>query len=110
MRDNLKNLIDRAIVKYTFPIKLTDEEGQATSINKSNLTTAEKDEYCFKGNDNDISKIIYNGIVEFAENEFKIDYDNLDREQTKVIKTKLRYNENDFSQTKLQYGFYGEVL
>lgn len=94
MRDNLKNLINSAIVKYTFPIILTDEQGQVTSIKMSNLTTAGKDEYCFKGNDNDISKIIYNGIVEFAENEFKIDYDNLDREQTKVIKTKLKYNKD----------------
>ena len=34
----------------------------------------------------------------------------MDREQTKVIKTKLKYNEKDSSQTKLQYGFYGEVL
>lgn len=110
LRDNLKNLINSAIVKYTFPITLTDEQGQVTSINNSNLTTAGKDEYCFKGIDNDISKIIYNGIVEFAENEFKIDYDNLDREQTKVIKTKLKYNEKDSPQTKLQYGFYGEVL
>lgn len=110
LRDNLKNLMNMSIVKYTFPIETTDKHGQITSINKSNLTSNGKDEYCFKGNDNDISKIIYNGIVEFAENEFKIDYDNLDREQTKVIKTKLRYNENDSSLTKLQYGFYGEVL
>ena len=58
LRENLKNLINRAIVKYTFPIILTDEQEKVTSINKSNLTTAGKDEYCFKGNDNDISKIM----------------------------------------------------
>ena len=52
-----------------------------------------------------ISKIIYNGIIEFAENEFNIDYQNLDIEQAKVILTKLRYRKLDSPQTKLQYGF-----
>lgn len=111
MRKTLQDLINNSIVlKYKLPFNFTNGKGSSISINKSNLTSKGKNEYCFEGNDNDISKIIYNGIIEFAENESEIDYSKLDREQTKAIKLKLRYDKDDKSSTKLQYGFYGEVL
>ena len=54
--------------------------------------------------------MIYNGIVEFAVNEFEIDYDNLEREQRKAILSRIRYNPEADDSAKLKYGFYGEVL
>ena len=111
MEIKTQDLINNSIVlKYKLPFNFTNGKGSSISINKSNLTSKGKNEYCFEGNDNDISKIIYNGIIEFAENESEIDYSKLDREQTKAIKLKLRYDKEDESSTKLQYGFYGEVL
>lgn len=111
MRKTLQDLINNSIVlKYKLPFNFPNGKGGSISVNKSNLTSKGKNEYCFEGNDIDISKIIYNGIIEFAENEFEIDYSKLDREQAKAVKLKLRYDENDASSTKLQYGFYGEVL
>ena len=91
MRKTLQDLINNSIVlKYKLPFNFTNGKGGSISVNKSNLTSKGKNEYCFEGNDIDISKIIYNGIIEFAENEFEIDYSKLDREQAKAVKLKLR--------------------
>lgn len=111
LRNELKELIDNSIiVKYKLPFNFLDKKGKLISSGRSNLSTPNRDEYCFEGKDGEIAKIIYNGIVEFAENEFNIDYQCLNKEQTKTIKLKLRYESSDSSKTKLQYGFYGEVL
>lgn len=111
MRKKLEELIKNSIIiKYKLPTKFMNDVGVTEKLTKSNLSSAGKDDYCLEAQDDDISKIIYNGIIEFAVNEFNIDYQNLDIEQTKVILTKLKYNKLDSAQTKLQYGFYGEVL
>lgn len=111
MRKKLLDIIKNSIViKYKLPFNFQNSKNLNISSGKSNLTSGSKDEYCFEGADSDVSKVIYNGIIEFAENEFNIDYKNLDKEQVKAIKIKLRYDETDSSETKLQYGFYGEVL
>ena len=80
-----------------------------SGVNNSCLSTMP--DLCFKNQDpQDIANIIYNGIVEFAINEYKIDYDNIEIEQRKTILKNIRYNCNAPLQTKLKYGFYGEVL
>lgn len=80
-----------------------------SGVDKSCLST--NNDICFKnGNPQDLSKAIYNGIVEFAVNEYEIDYDKLDLEQRKVIQRRIRYNPDATSATKIKYGFYGEVL
>lgn len=57
-----------------------------------------------------VSKIIYNGIIEFAKNEFEIDYTKLDLEQRKALKRSIRCNSEATDSVKQKYGFYGEVL
>ncbi|WP_438835008.1 HamA C-terminal domain-containing protein [Streptococcus pluranimalium] len=111
MRQQLEDLIKNSLViKYKLPTNFINNAGVEEAIKISDLTTPGKGEYCLEGSDNDISKIIYNGIIEFAVNEFKINYQNLNLEQRRVIKSKIRYNENSSQAEKLKYGFYGEVL
>lgn len=103
MRENLKNLVNNAVcLEYTLP-------NSAKNIAKSDFSTRE--DFCFKNeNFEDIAKIIYNGIVEYALNEFEIDYDNLNLEQRRVISKKMKYNKDAPDEQKQKYGFYGEVL
>lgn len=111
MRKQLEDLVKQSmIIKYTLPTNFLNDAGLTEKLEMSNLSSNGKSDYCLEGQDSNISKIIYNGIIEFAVNEFNIDYHNLDNGQTKVILTKLRYNKSDRTQIKLQYGFYGEVL
>lgn len=103
MRESLKNLVNNAVcLEYTLP-------NSEKNINKSDFSARE--DFCFRNEDfNDIAKIIYNGIVEYAVNEFDIDYNNLSLEQRKVISAKMRYDRNASDFEKQKYGFYGEVL
>jgi len=101
MRESLEQAIKNAIV---FECLLPHKD-----IDKSCLTC--KKDVCLKNEDPmGISKVIYNGIVEFAVNEFDIDYDDLEKEQRRVILSRIRYNSKADEVTKLRYGFYGEVL
>lgn len=103
MRDALKNAIHNAIL---FECKLPHQE---SGLDKSCLSS--QNDICFSNsNPQEISKIIYNGIVEFAINEYEIDYTALEREQRKAILSRIRYNPEASEDTKLKYGFYGEVL
>ena len=103
MRESLKNLVNNAVcLEYTLP-------NAAKNLKKSDFSTRE--DFCFRNeNFNDIAKIIYNGIIEYAKNEFEIDYNNLSLEQRRVISTKMRYDKEASDCEKLKYGFYGEVL
>lgn len=103
MRNTLKLAVRTAIIhKFNLP-------NNKIRLERSIIST--KDDVCFYNEkSNEISKIIYNGIVEYAINEFSIDYGNLELEQRKVIVSRLRYNIKDSKQAKLKYGFYGEVL
>lgn len=103
MRDALKGAVKQAIC---IECKLPHSK---SGVDKSCLSTTS--DICFNNqNSNDLAKIIYNGIVEFAVNEYEIDYDNLEREQRKAILRCIRYNPIATATQKLKYGFYGEVL
>lgn len=103
MRDALKNAVKHAIC---IECKLPHAD---SGVDKSCLSTAS--DICFNNqSSDDIAKIIYNGIVEFAVNEYEIDYNNLEREQRKAILRSIRYNPSATETQKLKYGFYGEVL
>ena len=101
MRESLKKAIKKAI---SFECKLPHQE---SGVDKSCLSS-QSDECFSNAVPQEIAKIIYNGIAEFAVNE--IDYDNLEREQRKAIISRIRYNPTTSDATKLKYGFYGEVL
>ena len=103
MRDSLKQAVKSAIC---FECKLPHK---VSGTARSCLST--QDDFCFSNtNPRDIAKIIYNGIVEFAINEYEINYDKLALEQSKAIIRRIRYNSAADKETKLKYGFYGEVL
>ena len=103
MRDALKQVVKNTIC---IECKLPHTE---SGVNKSCLST--NNDMCFKNKNNeDLARVIYNGIVEFAVNQYEIDYDNLDVEQRKVILRRIRYNPSANKTAKIKYGFYGEVL
>lgn len=105
MRDTLINAVRNAIIiEYQLPHK-----GEEYFLNKSCLSS--QNDFCFNNKDpQEISKIIYNGIVEFAINEYEIDYTALKTSQLKVISSRIHYISTDSDAAKLKYGFYGEVL
>ena len=103
MREALKNAVHNAVI---FEYKLPHQE---KNLDKSCLSSQR--DVCFSNSSpQDISKIIYNGIVEFAINEFEINYEELERDQRKAIISRIRYNPEDTDSAKMKYGFYGEVL
>lgn len=103
MRDVLKAAVKDAIL---FECKLPHQE---SGVDKSCLSS--QSDICFShSNPQEIAKVIYNGIVEFAVSEYEIDYEALEREQRKAIISRIRYNPGASDATKLKYGFYGEVL
>lgn len=103
MREALKEAVKNAVLfecKLPFP-----EKGL------QNACISSQEDLCYKNtNSQEIAKIIYNGIVEFAVNEYKINYEDLEREQRRAIISRIRYNPEATDATKLKYGFYGEVL
>ena len=103
MREALKNAIHNAVVyEYKLP-------NLQHNLDKSCLSS--KNDVCLSSSSpQDIAKVIYNGIVEFAINEYEINYDELEREQRKAIISRIRYNPEETDSVKLKYGFYGEVL
>ncbi len=103
MRDALKAVVQNAIL---FECKLPHQE---SGIDKSCLSS--QNDICFQNQEPiNISKIIYNGIIEFAINEYEINYEELEREQRKAILSRIRYNSSADTAIKLKYGFYGEIL
>lgn len=103
MREALKNAVQSAIL---FECQLPHQE---SGLGKSCLSS--QNDICFNNTDpQEIAKVIYNGIVEFALNEYEINYDDLEREQRRTILSRIRYNPTADNSAKLKYGFYGEVL
>lgn len=103
MRETLKNAVQSAIL---FECQLPHQE---SGLDKSCLSS--QNDICFNNAAPiDIAKVIYNGIVEFAVNEYEINYDDLEREQRRAILSRIRYNPGADNTAKLKYGFYGEVL
>jgi len=106
MRQSLKKLIQNAIVlQYELPYNMGGIEIPHAHISTSN-------DRCLKqvGTNDDIAKLIYNGIVEYAYNENEINLTQLDNLQIRALKSKLKYNSVAPQSTQLAYGFHGEVM
>ncbi|MCR4875231.1 MAG: DUF1837 domain-containing protein [Clostridia bacterium] len=101
MRETISNLLSKTIVfKYQLP---------HDDIKKTDIST-QKDK-CFSVSSNkELSELIYNGIVEYAYGEKSINLEELDLCQKRAIVSRLRYEESASDDTKLKYGFYGEVV
>lgn len=103
MRETLRVAVNRALC---IEMKLPDTE---KGLDKTSITTAQ--DVCIKNEEkSELAKIIYNGIVEYAVNEYDLNYEDLEREQARVLARRIRYNPNATDSTKQKYGFYGEVL
>ena len=103
MREELKRIMEKAII-YQFKLPNKDFE-----IEESCYSTST--DRCFSNeNFESIADLIYNGIVDYANNEYKIDFNNLNIEQRKAILSKIRYVEEADESAKQSYGFYGEVI
>lgn len=103
MRQVLKELVEKTIVlEYELP-----HTGKA--ITKTVYST--DNDRCYSSlNDNDISEIIYNSIVEYAFNENELvaaDFTNL---HAAALQTKIRYESEHKTSVQIKYGFFGEVL
>lgn len=106
MRQSIENLIHNAIVlQYTLPVGVNGIQIPRTHIS----TTGDK---CLKqnGTNDDIARLIYNGVVEYAYNDNEINLSKLNNLQIRALQSKLKYNPTAPLPNQLAYGFHGEVL
>jgi hypothetical protein len=96
MRESIQTLIKNSIfVECTLP-------NTEYAICKTKYTTAE--DFCLnKRSDEDVAKIIYNNVVEYAIGEFDINYENLDEELCRAIAENLKFDEEAKHVTQLRY-------
>lgn len=103
MRKTLEDLITKSIVyKYDLPYS-------KGSIPRTIFSTL--DDKCYSVSDNDsLVKIIYNSIIDYSFNEFEINEKDLEDLHTIAFQERIRYDPDDTDETKLKYGFFGEVI
>src|SRR6266567_1098183 len=103
LRKLLQEMLSKTLVlKYNLPDIKSGLEGV-------NVSTWEDDAFlctCESG----LAEIIYNSIVEYSFNEFEITGRNLDDLLAAALQVKIKYKEWQTEETKIKYGFYGEVL
>ncbi|MCQ2329152.1 MAG: DUF1837 domain-containing protein [Paludibacteraceae bacterium] len=103
MRQTLKDLIRQVVgLEYTLPI-----DG---AIPKVAISTEPDGCYRVSTSNQDLAKVIYNGIVEYSFDNLDSYLDRLSDAQIIALKTKLKYNAAAAEDIRLKYGFYGEVL
>ena len=102
MRSSLKELIDKTIIfNYKLPQKSKDID--LVKLSKHN-------DYCFNCSDeNSLSEIIYNLILEYSFNEYEFNNSDLTNMLEVALKTKLRHR-LDTDIPGINHGFFGEVL
>ncbi len=106
MRQSLENLIQSTIVlQYQLPCNIAGMQIPRTHISTRNDECLRQ----ISTNDN-IAKLIYNGIVEYAYNDNEINFTQLDNLQMRALQSKLKYNPNAQLPNQLAYGFQGEVI
>lgn len=104
MRDSLKSLMEHCIgLKYSLP-------NTGSSIPKITVSTLSDKCYQVLTSDGDLSKIIYNGIIEYSFDESSIDLTKLDTLQKRALISRMKFDRAATEEQQLKYGFYGEVL
>ncbi len=67
-------------------------------------------DFCYKlGSDEDLAKIMHNSIIDYSFDSFEMNVDE-DVLFNKALMSRIRYDSEDTDETKLSYGFFGEVL
>jgi hypothetical protein len=103
MRKSLLDLVEKTIVyKYDLPYV----EG---SIPRTIFSTVNDKCFC-STNDNAIIEIIYNSIIDYSFNEFEMTDKDFSDLHTIAFQDRIRFDAEDSDETKLKYGFFGEVL
>lgn len=104
MRPQLENLLSRTVgLMYTLPLA-------NNSIPQIAVSTQNDECFHVLSSDQDLAKVIYNGIVEYSFDNLESYLDRLSDAQIIALKTKLKYNTAAEEDIRLKYGFYGEVL
>jgi len=103
MRDSLIKLIKETII-FEYHLPNLDK-----NIPKTIFST-DKDKCYSYSNIESFKEIIYNSILEYSFNEFEIDEKNYQKLFVQALKSKIKYNEFAKKETKIKYGFYGEVI
>lgn len=106
MRTSLHNLFSQAItLQYKLP-----SNTPAGQIPRAIISTT--NDNCLRQltTNQDIACLIYNGIVEYAYNDYEIDLANLNNMQLCAFQNKIKYNPAAAVSTKIGYGFHAEVL
>lgn len=106
MRQSLRNLLQKTIImQYNLPYTKDDMQIPRAHISSGNDT-------CLMqiGDNGDIAKLIYNGIVEYAYNDYEIDLTKLDKLQIRALQSKIKFNPDAPIPNQLAYGFHGEVM
>lgn len=103
MRQSLKNLLSNAVaLSYTLP--------KVGIIPKVKISSEPDDCLTVKTTDQDIAKIVYNGIVEYSFDNLDSYWGRLDDAQIIALRTKLHFDPAASQDARIKYGFYGEVL
>lgn len=106
MRPSLHTLFSQAItLQYKLPAN-----APSGSIPKAIISTQSDDCLRQLTNHTDISKLIYNGVVEYAYNDCDINLSNLNNLQLRAFQNKIKYNPAASEASKIGYGFHAEVL
>lgn len=102
MKQTLTDLVQNTIIlQCSLPCS-------SRKLNQTDLSNAEDN--CFEINDlGDLSKIIYNNIINYAYDTFEMLYEEEVLLQ-RALYSRIRYNHEATDEAKLGYGFYGEVL
>jgi hypothetical protein len=104
MRQQLEDLLSNTVgLMYTLPLA-------KGSIPKIAISTQNDECYSVLSSDDDLAKVIYNGIIDYSYEESQIDLTKLDVFQKRALKTKLKFTPTDSQDKQLGYGFYGEIL
>lgn len=106
MRASLHRLFGQAIsLQYKLPVNTPAGQIPRALISTSN-------DRCLKQlvSNQDIANLIYNGIVEYAYNDFEIDLRDLDNLQLRAFQNKIKYKSSAPESTRIGYGFHAEVL
>lgn len=89
-----------------FKYELRNDE---LNIDKSIYSTL--NDQCYTSTDDtDLSKLIYNALLDYAFDECEISDDNFNELHLESITQRMRIEEEDSDETQGKYGFFGEVL
>lgn len=103
MRKSLLELIKKTII-YKYDLPYIDGDIPRTIFSTIN-------DKCYSAVDNNaIVEIIYNSIIDYSFNEFEMTEGDLNDLQTIAFQDRIRFDAEDSDETKLKYGFFGEVL